>query len=470
VKPVITPAESARLDRASTVPAAALMEAAGFAVAIAARLGYGDSVAVLTGKGNNGGDGWVAAFHLARRGAKVIVHEFARPSPGSLADSMRSRALDAGIRVLAINALWEPSLIIDAVFGVGFTGQLPAAIVPWTESGVPVLAVDLPSGVEGGTGGVDGAAFAAQRTVTFHALKPAHLVGPGADYCGLVTVVDIGLTGERPLWLFAEMSDAPIRGRDRHAHKWSVGSVAVVGGSAGMSGAPVLAARAAMAAGAGAVTVVGPGAATGAIPPELLSQTVGGGDHFAGGDEDAVLELATRFDVLVLGPGAGSSSDATLADIAARWPGPIVVDADGLRAVANDSRIAERRAPTVLTPHAGELETLRSHPGESAPDIARRYRAVLVEKGNPSFVHWEETWVVTTGGPELATIGTGDVLAGIIGAFLAVGQSPAVAARSAVYWHGVAGAKLRSVRTLTASLLVDAVARTLAAVPTGATE
>lgn len=459
---VITPQESARLDEASLIPVATLMENAGYAIACAAGLGYGDSVAILTGKGNNGGDGWVAAFHLARRGVAVRVHEYAEPVAGSLAGRMRQRALDAGGTVKPLDARWVPSLIIDAVFGVGFAGELPSELVPWTEIGVPVLAVDIPSGVHAGNGEVTVAAFNARRTVTFHALKPGHLIGSGADHSGEVTVVDIGLTGERPIWAVCEESDAPIPGRDRRAHKWSVGSVAVVGGSGGISGAPVLAARAALVAGAGAVTVVRPGGVTGPIPPELLSHAVGSDDHFTGLDAGEVLGLAQRFGVLVLGPGAGRASDAVLAKVAVEWPGPLVLDADGLRAAIHASEIADRTGPTVLTPHAGEMDALRSHPGESAADIGLRYNATVVEKGNPTFIHGAATWVVRTGGPELATIGTGDVLAGMIGAFLSTGLDTESAVRSAVYWHGVAGAELRSVRTVTAATLVDAVARTLA--------
>ena len=461
MQPVITPQESARLDETSLIPIATLMENAGYGVACAAGLGYGDSVAILTGKGNNGGDGWVAAFHLARRGVAVRVHEFAEPGAVSLAGQMRRRTLDAGGTVKPFDALWAPSLIIDAVFGVGFSGELPSELIPWTETAVPVLAVDVPSGVNAGNGDVTGAAFNAQRTVTFHALKPGHLIGPGADHCGDVTVVDIGLTGGRPIWAVCEESDAPIPGRDRRAHKWSVGSVAVVGGSNGMGGAPVLAARAALVAGAGAVTVVRPGGANGPVPPELLSHTVGSGDYLTGLDASTVLGLAARFDALVLGPGAGRASDGVLAKLAVEWPGPLVLDADGLRAVSHAPGIADRTGPTVLTPHAGEMDALRSHPGESAADIALRYNAVLVEKGNPTFIHAGETWVVTTGGPELATIGTGDVLAGMIGAFLAMGLQPDVAARSAVYWHGVAGAHEKTRGTVTAASLIGAVSRTV---------
>jgi ADP-dependent NAD(P)H-hydrate dehydratase / NAD(P)H-hydrate epimerase len=464
VKPVITSKESARLDRASSISVATLMGNAGYAVACEAGVGYGDSVAILTGKGNNGGDGWVAAFHLARRGADVVVHEFGVPEPETVAAYMRDRALAAGIAVRSVDAVWTPSLVIDAVFGVGFSGDLPQSLTPWTKSSATLLSVDIPSGVHADTGTVPSTAFHADKTVTFHALKPGHLVGPGSDYCGVVAVVDIGLVGERPMWLLCDASDAPVPIRDRHAHKWSAGSVAVVGGSPGMAGAPVLAARAALAAGAGAATVVTPARTNAVVPAELLSHMIGSSDQFEPANTDAVLQLAERFDVLVLGPGAGRGSDNALEEIAALWPGPLVLDADALRAARDPTRIAARQAATILTPHAGELDALRIHPDEPADEVGQRYGAVVVAKGNPTFVHGGETWVVASGGPELATIGTGDVLAGMIGAFLSAGFDPAIAARSAAYWHGVAGARQNGVRTVTASSLIDAVGGTLAAV------
>ena len=462
VQSVITPQESSRLDESTSFPLATLMERAGYAVSCAAGLGYGDSVAVLTGKGNNGGDGWVAAFHLAKRGTRVKVHEFAAPNEGSLASDVRERALAAGVRLHELTDVWTPDLVIDALFGVGFSGELPDVLSDWAGTSARVLSIDIPSGVDASTGEVRGRAFTADTTVTFHALKPGLLVGAGAERAGDVAVVDIGLSGEIPIWLLCESRDAPLPQRPRHSHKWSAGSVALVGGSVGMGGAPVLAADAALAAGAGAVTVVRPGGVDGPLPAHLLSHSVGGGDCFTQADIGPVLTLADRFDVLVLGPGAGRSSDAVLAEIAARWPGPAVIDADALRAIADADVIAARSAPTVLTPHAGELRSLRSMETEPVADTALRYGAVIVEKGNPTFIHGQRTWVVNTGGAELATIGTGDVLSGMIGAFLAAGMEPDVAARSAAYWHGVAGARQRKKRLVTAANLIDAVGEVLA--------
>ncbi len=244
---VITPEESNRLDAESVEPVELLMERAGLGVALAAvdlGVGYGSRVVVLAGRGNNGGDGYVAARYLRNRGALVTVHALGYPrgdySPARLA-AIRAAAGD--VKVVDFGEPEPADLIIDALFGVGFRGELPAEVLPWLDHDAPVLSVDVPSGLQAGNGEVTGEAFVADATITFHALKPGHLLGEGPERCGVVDVIDIGLVGGDPELRLCEVSDAPVSHRNRTAHKWSVGSVAVVGSSRGMIGAGVLAAQ-----------------------------------------------------------------------------------------------------------------------------------------------------------------------------------------------------------------------------------
>ncbi|MBT8197790.1 MAG: NAD(P)H-hydrate epimerase, partial [Acidimicrobiia bacterium] len=225
MKPVFTAAEAARIDEAATEPLERYMERAGMAVATAAAdmgAGYGSKVDILCGTGNNGGDGYVAAKYLARRGVMATVHATGFPkgehSPARVA---AAAAVAAGVRVrhLATPSA-DPDLVIDAVFGTGFRGRLPDDVAAWTSTGAPILAVDLPSGLHSDTGEVEGPVFRADRTVTFHGLKPAHLMGVGPEVCGDVELVDIGLEGGDPVLRICEAGDAPRPGRDRQAHKW----------------------------------------------------------------------------------------------------------------------------------------------------------------------------------------------------------------------------------------------------------
>lgn len=439
------------------------MERAGTAVAIqAARMGaaYGTRVVVLAGVGNNGGDGFAAARLLWERGVDVVVHCLAFPKGEPLVHrAMGIRAARAGV---PLEPLVEPvaaDLVVDALFGVGFHGILPEAVTPWLDHPAPVLAVDVPSGLDATTGQVDGRAFRATHTVTFHALKTGMLVGVGPDHCGVVSVADIGLSGERSEWNLCEDEDAGVPPRSRGAHKWSAGSVAVLGGSPGIVGAAVLTGTSALSFGAGAVRVLVPGALrseAAAMAPSLTTEGIGSAD--AHDDSGAILAAAARFDVIALGPGLGVSE--VVRDVVADWDRPLVVDADALRTLDPDA-LAGRSAPTVLTPHAGEFEALT---GESAsPGAAQRLAhatgAVVVLKGSPTFVAGEATWVVTSGGPELATIGTGDVLTGMIAALLARGMDAEAAARAAAHRHGRAGAAVAEGGTVTADRLADEIRR-----------
>ncbi len=467
MRPVITPEESARLDAEAGVPVSTLMARAGLGLAIAAaRLGaaYGSRVIVLAGPGNNGGDGYVAARHLSRRGVDVAVRSLGYPRGDSSA--RRAEAIAAVHGGVPVRDLAEPEpcdLIVDALFGAGFHGTLPDRVVPWIGHGAPVLSVDLPSGLDGTDGTTEGPVFRAVRTVTFHALKTGLLVGRGPEVSGDVEVVDIGLSGERPEWLLCEDADAPVPQRRAHDHKWSAGSVLVVGGSAGLAGAPMLSGRSALEFGAGAVRVVVPGGVqpqAAAMDPGVMTSGVGSGAVYTETDVAGVLAAAERFDAMVLGPGLGDVPPGFVAGVLAGFAGTVVLDADGLRAASIEA-VTARSAPAVLTPHAAEFAAFAgtdASPGAAAA-LAGETGAVVVLKGSPTFVMGAERWVVTSGGPELATIGTGDVLGGMIAALAARGLDPQAAARSAAHRHGRAGRSLASVTTVTATGLAGHVGR-----------
>jgi ADP-dependent NAD(P)H-hydrate dehydratase / NAD(P)H-hydrate epimerase len=453
VRPIILPSEAARLDQDSTVPIDVLMERAGRAVGLAAAgMGarYGTRVTVLAGPGNNGGDGYVAARLLRERGAGVEVLSLAEPGTEP-ARNARSRARAAGVPISALRSPHPTDLVIDALFGGGFRSGMPRLVNEWIDTAPSVLAVDVPTGLDPASGAIADKAFRATRTVTFHALKVGHMIGSGPDVCGVVTVADIGLEDGDPELLLTEEGDALRPSRSRTAHKWSSGSVLIVGGGPGMTGAAVMAGKAALGFGAGAVGLAVPEEAAGvaaAAAPELL--------HYS------IDDLPMRYDVLVIGPGLGTERADLVTKILSTWEGPMVIDADALTAIAPDRLVGDQatglRSRTVITPHAGEFERLTGRPPSysGARDLANRIGATVLLKGNPTFVtDGGVPWLVNTGGPELATIGTGDVLAGMTAALLAGGHDPVVAARAAAYWHGRAGADLARTRVVTALRLVE---------------
>ncbi len=466
MKPVITPDESARLD-AATEPVEVLMERAGLGVALAAvRMGarYGSRVLALAGPGNNGGDAYVAARYLRRRGVAVEVRGLGYPQ-GS--DSPARRAAAAAVAAgVPVRPLGDPEpcdLLIDGLFGAGFHGELRGPAAAWTTHPAPVLAVDLPSGLSGADGSTIGPAFTARRTVTFHALKVGHVLGEGPDRCGEIEVVDIGLSGGDPELRLCEQADAPVPSRPRSAHKWSAGAVLVVGGSPGISGAVALTGKAALHFGAGYVRLACPGAlqpALAAADPSLTTTAIGTGQHFTTASAAAVLAAGERFRVMALGPGLGAGREGFVRALLAGWDRPMVLDADAI-AAAGVEALAARRHPTVITPHAGEFRRLTGEDAgyRQASGLAGRTGVVVLLKGNPTVVAGAERWVVASGGPELATLGSGDVLTGMIAALIARGLEPEVAARSAAFRHGRAAAHLARITTVTAGTLAGHIGR-----------
>ncbi len=467
MQPVLTAAASHALDATATEAVDVLMDRAGLAVALAAvDMGarYGTRVTVLAGPGNNGGDGYVAAAYLADRGVAVTVLE-AHPPKTPACQAAAARARRRGVRVVSETSPGaDDVVVIDALFGAGFRGELDDRWDPWLTQPVPVLAVDVPTGLDATTGEAGRRHVRASRTVTFHAHKVGHFVGAGPSVCGQIDVVDIGLDGGEAAFWLADAADAPRPARPVDGHKWSVGSVMVVGGAPGMTGAAWLAGSAALRFGAGSVAI-GTNALTAAtyaaLAPHLLTPSVGTSAGWHPGDGELITKASERFDVLVVGPGLGPAADLVEAVVEQRT-GSLVLDADAITGIDIDL-LQRRRGPTVLTPHAGEFLRLTGQEAsyESAAMLAERTGAVVCLKGPTTFVASPGAPVVgiATGGPELATIGTGDVLTGMIAALWARGLAPARAAVSGAFWHGRAGTELGRTRTVTAELLADEVGR-----------
>lgn len=476
---VLTPEQMREADSLAIeagTPGAVLMERAGAAVAARASrmLGgaYGKRIVVLAGKGNNGGDGLVVARKLSRQGALVRVALMCAP------EDLRGDALvmyerlvpsriavgRPGGKVLG-RVCDESDLLVDALFGTGFSGALTGDAARWVDaangSGRPMLAVDIPSGVDGLTGVAGGPAIRSDRTVAIAALKTGHVLGDGIANSGRLEVVEIGIdaTAVDPAALVPEPGDvtAMLNARRPDAHKWSAGSVLVVAGSRGMSGAAVMASRAALEAGAGIVTAAVP-ASIQPVVAEASSEimTLGMPETESGGfDRDAFGEIsasATRFSVVALGPGLGrdESTRALVIALLSRLEIPFVVDADALNLLGVDAVdvIGGRRATTIITPHPGELGRLlgtdaaaiEAERMQVATSVAAKWGCVVLLKGPRTIVAGEGVPMVNpTGGPELATAGSGDVLTGVVAAFLAAGAAPQQAAASAAFVHGLAG-------------------------------
>lgn len=475
--PLLTSAETQAIDRESEdrgTPVDVLMERAGLAVARSAIQlaggSYGRRAVVISGKGNNGGDGLVAARHLHRWGMGVEVFllggELREPSSSMLAalrrDGIHPRVADGP----AISrALDRADVAVDAIFGTGFRGEPEGAhleaIRALNESPAPIVAVDVPSGVEGDTGAVRGDAVSADVTVALGVPKVGDVLLPGGGHAGLVEVADIGFPADllrSDLWL-VEARDVrdwlPTRPMD--AHKRSTGVVLVVSGSARMTGAPRLVAEGALRGGAGLVTIAVPEPILTVVQAGSTEATFLGLPATAGGSLserswDVMAGELGRFDAVALGPGL--STDPEAAALARRLvlesPIPVVVDADAVNAFAGHaSELPGRRTPGMITPHEGEFGRLFGMPASEVSEdrvgFARKSAAetggVVLLKGPHTLVALPggEVRVNPTGGPVLATAGTGDVLTGVAAAFLARGLGPADAASAAAYVHGLAG-------------------------------
>ena len=422
--PVVTTSEMRAADAAASDPVEVLIERAGAAVArrALAILGgsYGRRVIVIAGKGNNGADGRAAAAVLERRGVRVLV-------------------VDA---VSAPEVLPECDLVIDAAYGTSFRGDYTAP----HPGGAPVLSVDLPSGLDGDTGEAGAEVVRADATVTFAALKPGLLLGRGPDLAGAVSVADIGLDVGEPSAHLIEDADARLAmpPRRRDDHKWK-SAVIVIGGSAGLVGAPWLAARTALRVGAGNVRMAVPGATGWEAPPSEVYSRLLPQEGWAA----QALEDGKKCRAVVLGPGLGlgESAASDVVKFLEAATQPVVVDADALTllGVKAGEVLRRRKAPTVLTPHEAEFERMAGHaPGPKRLDDVRALAAdtgaVVLLKGPTTIIGAPDGAVLmsASGSARLATAGAGDVLAGAIAAFLARGAEPLLAAAAAAHAHGAA--------------------------------
>jgi ADP-dependent NAD(P)H-hydrate dehydratase / NAD(P)H-hydrate epimerase len=452
-----------------------LMERAGAAVAHAVeRLVPDGPVVVVCGKGNNGGDGLVVARLLRDAGRPVTVL-FVCPLESLSGDARANlERLSAGRpfeltadRERAQRVFGEAAAIVDAMLGTGAAGAphgaAAEAIELLNDAQAPVLSVDVPSGVDASTGVVAAVAVRAHTTITFHSAKPGLWIRPGKAHAGTVQRIDIGIPRGAPqnarIGLIGPSVLEALPRRGASSTKFSSGRVVVAGGSLGLTGAPLMASLAAMRGGAGYVLACIPASLQATVsatgPLELMTRGLPEErGELAQGAAAEVLQAGKSGGVLALGPGLGRGDGAVAfaRELASDTQLPLVLDADGLNAHAGRlGELSSRTAPTVLTPHAGELGRLLNHSSEEIEHERLRHvkaaaemaGAVVVLKGDDTLVA-EPTGVVAVsagGTPALASAGTGDVLTGVIAALLSQGLEPFTAACAGVWLHARAGAE-----------------------------
>lgn len=465
------------------IPGIVLMENAGIRTVEVINEILGDivdkKVVVVAGKGNNGGDGLVIARQLMNGGAKVAVFLMGRAdelTPDTRINYEILQKIKGDIYPLHepehmgefAEKIREAEIVVDSIYGIGFRGSLSefeAGVVNIiNKREVPVVAVDIPSGVEADTGRVHNIAVKATHTVTFAAPKLGHILEPGAVFTGQLTVADISIprfllkqeTLKNNL-IMPELIRPYIKRRKRETHKGTYGHVLVVGGSLGMTGAVSMASYAALRAGAGLVTAAVPESllpVVAASRPEIMTFPLAETGKAAIALEalPAIENLLGAVSVCAVGCGMSryTEAKAIMNFILEKSGVPLVIDADGINALAEDLSILEnRQVPVVLTPHPGEMaRLLKKSTKEVQSDrlnIARRFamewNVTLVLKGNKTVVATPggDTYINLTGNPGMATAGSGDVLCGIIAGFIAQGLNPQMAAVAGVYVHGRAG-------------------------------
>jgi len=486
---LLNAAESRELDRLSRdkygIASYSLMTRAGEAVAGALVRRWPDALAgevlVVAGKGNNGGDGFVAARWLLERGLKVRVVMLAEAA-GLKGDAARAHAEFAakGGRVVEVTAegkidsaigAQRPAAAVDAIFGTGLNAEvkgLPRRAIELVNAlGVPVTAVDIASGVNADTGAVMGAAIRAALTVTFGFAKYGHVSYPGADSCGELVIAEIGFAPHAiqeisPRGLFLERGDVArlIPRRAQNTHKGTYGHPLVIAGALGKSGAAILTSRGALRIGAGLVTAAIPESVAGIIAAgqtELMTEPMPDrGGHFdAGATIERLAPLIKGKSALITGPGIGVSDDtrdlvAWLINEAAQPTRPLLIDADGLNVLAllGPAILKSAHGPVVLTPHPGEMARMlgasnaavNTDRSTAVRRLSETTGAYILLKGARTVVATPNgaVFVNSSGNPGMATPGMGDVLSGIIGGLLGQGMSPTNALKLGVFVHGFA--------------------------------
>ena len=454
-----------KVAQSLSIPGGVLMERAGAEMARLALERFAPRRAVVVcGGGNNGGDGFVIARELHRRGVEVSVLATKSEHTGDPATNLQAlRSLN--VREIQdtdlVAELEQADLVVDALLGTGFSGvvrEKESGLIEWMEAAeAPVLAVDVPSGVDGSTGEVESVAVTADLTVCAHAVKVGCVVSPGLEHAGEVAVVDIGIPPEADVepslvWTDAESLRGSVPRIGGSTHKYSAGALLVVAGSRRMTGAAVMAVRGAQRVGCGIVLLATSEGASALLDLELTETIVHGVPEDEQGYPspealDAILELSGKATALVVGPaiGTGDGSRALIEGLLAGTDLPMVLDADAIPALAGSYALAERDAPTIITPHAGELGRLMDAGAKEVS--ARRLHfaraaaeehgcCVLLKGADTLVVEGEHAAVNSTGEVALATAGTGDVLSGTIGALLSRGMDPYDAARAGAWAHG----------------------------------
>ncbi len=440
-----------------------------------------DVVAVLCGKGNNGGDGFVIGRVLAEQGydVRIVLTCPAAQIRGDAASHFEilrriSRLPGSRISVVPFSSFRRAipgrlALVVDAIFGTGFQGRprgVQKQAIEWTRTtGVPVVAVDVPSGIDATTGTASGSHVSASMTITFGLLKAGLLLNDGREHAGHVTCVDIGIPGgvvakaDKEAFL-VERRDVHhlLPRRPRRLHKYAAGKVLVVAGSKGYTGAPNLAAHAALRSGAGAVTLMVPKTIYPIMARKRTDEIVSPVPCSAAGSfsEDSIAAVAEKLpwaDVLLIGPGLSlNAGTATfLESILSLYRGPAVIDADALTLLSRSEKLLKllRARDWILTPHTGEFDRFVSLGAAviertriaAARSFSRQNRSTLVLKGAPTVVAGPDgaCYLNPTGNPGMATVGSGDVLAGCLAALRTQGLGSVEASYAATYLHGRAG-------------------------------
>lgn len=496
---VITSDEMRTLERLAEeslkIPASFLMERAGLAVVLALEQEFGDlsnkSFLVLCGTGNNGGDGLVVARNLldhADAVSCVVVGEEERMTDLTRENLERLRLIGADIKKFGVDVdldsltelIKASDVIIDALLGTGTRGEVKSSLADIIKLvnlyGNYVVSVDLPSGLECDSGKVLGIAVKAILTVTFAFPKPCHVLFPGRELSGKLKVANIGIPKSladsmnlRRSIITKNLARELLPGRKRDSHKKTFGTLLVIAGSRRYLGAPALTCLGALRSGCGYVRLLSceeAGRLAVGKEPGLVFSAIKG-DKISIEDVELALKLAEEVDAIVLGPGLACEKSVFdfVCDFLRAVEKPLLIDADGLNCISNDpSVLKSTRAPVIVTPHPGEFSRLTKYPVDQVKynyqlveQFASQYGVVVVLKGATTIVSdGKTTYYNLTGNTSLAKAGSGDVLSGVIGGFLAQGLTPLNACLLGVYVHGIASEKYDSKEgTMLVSELVD---------------